>query len=62
MADKTGFIAGVDWFGEEKTFAFAYEVRHIDLRIVANGGAFSVISDSCLRHIALRSVADEVIR
>ncbi len=56
MAEKSGFIAAVDRFGEEKTFAFAYEVSHIDLRIVANGSVFSVISDSCLRHIALRSV------
>ena len=61
MVEKTGFIAAVDRFGEEKTFASAYEVRHIDLRIVANGGAFSVISDCCLRHIALRSVSDDVI-
>ena len=53
MADKTGFIAAVDRFGEEKTFVFAYEVGHIGLRSVANDSVFSVISNCCLRHIAL---------
>ena len=62
MADKTGFIAAVDRFGEGKTFAFAYEVGHIGLRIAANDSVFSVISDCCLRHIAVRNAADEVIR
>ena len=62
MAEKTGIVASVDRFGEVKTLAFAYEVGHIGLRIAANDGAFSVISDCCLRHIALRNAADEVIR
>ena len=62
MAGKLGFIVSVDRFGEGKNFAFAYEVGHIGQRIAANGGAFSVISDCCLRHIVLRNVADEVIR
>ena len=62
MAEKTGFIVSVDRFGEVKTFAFAYEVGHIGLRIAANDGAFSVISDCRLRHIALRNAADEIIR
>ncbi|MFC2455515.1 MAG: hypothetical protein ACFNUM_06590 [Segatella salivae] len=62
MAEKTGVIASVDRFDEGKTFVFAYEVGHIGLRIVANDDAFSVISDCCLRHIALRNAADEVIR
>ena len=53
MAEKTGIVASVDRFGEGKTFTFAYEVGHIGLRIAANDGAFSVISDCCLRHIAL---------
>ena len=62
MAEKSGFIAAVDRFGEGKNFAFAYEVGHIGQRIAANDGAFSVISDCCLRHIVLRNVADGVIR
>ena len=53
MAEKSGLIVSVDRFGEGKTFAFAYEMVHIGLRIAANDGAFSVISDCCLRHIAL---------
>ena len=53
MAEKSGFIVSVDRFGEGKTFTFAYEVGHIGQRIAANDGAFSVISDCCLRHIAL---------
>ena len=62
MAEKSGFIVSVDRFGEGKNFAFAYEVGHIGQRIAANDGAFSVISDCCLRHIVLRNVADDVIR
>ena len=62
MVEKTGIVASVDRFGEGKTFAFAYEVGHIGLRSVANDSVFSVISDCCLRHIALRNAADEVIR
>ena len=62
MAEKSGFIVSVDRFGEGKNFAFAYEVGHIGQRIAANDGAFSVISDCCLRHIVLRNVADGVIR
>ena len=62
MVEKTGIVASVDRFGEGKTLVFAYEVGHIGLRIAANDDAFSVISDCCLRHIALRNVADEVIR
>ncbi|MBF1520843.1 MAG: hypothetical protein HXN95_02285 [Prevotella salivae] len=62
MVEKTGIVASVDRFGEGKTFTFAYEVGHIGLRIAANDSVFSVISDCCLRHIALRKVADEVIR
>ena len=62
MAEKTGIFVSVDRFGEGKNFAFAYEVGHIGLRIAANDGAFSVISDCCLRHIVLRNVADGVIR
>lgn len=62
MVEKTRIVASVDRFGEGKTFVFAYEVRHIGLRSVANDSVFSVISDCCLRHIALRNVADEVIR
>ena len=62
MAEKSGLIVSVDRFGEGKTLAFAYEVGHIGQRIAANDGAFSVISDCCLRHIALRNAADEVIR
>ena len=62
MAEKTGIVASVDRFGEGKNFAFAYEVGHIGQRIAANDGAFSVISDCCLRHIALRNAADAVIR
>ena len=58
MAEKTGIVASVDRFGEGKTFTFAYEVGHIGLRIAANDDAFSVISDCCLRHIALRNAAD----
>ena len=53
MAEKTGIVSSVDRFGEGKTFAFAYEVGHIGLRSVANDSVFSVISDCCLRHIAL---------
>ena len=53
MAEKTGIIVSVDRFGEGKTFTFAYEIEHIALRIAANDGVFSVISDCCLRHIAL---------
>lgn len=53
MAEKAGIVASVDRFGEVKTFAFAYEVVHIGLRIAANDGAFSVISDCYLRHIVL---------
>lgn len=53
MAEKTGIVASLDRFGEGKTFTFAYEVGHIGLRIAANDGVFSVISDCCLRHIAL---------
>ena len=62
MAEKSGFIVSVNRFGEGKNFAFAYEVVHIGQRIAANDGAFSVISDCCLRHIVLRNVADGVIR
>ena len=62
MAEKTGIVASVDRFGEEKTFVFAYEVGHIGLRIAANDGVFSVISDCCLRHIAVRNVADDAMR
>ena len=62
MAEKTGIVASIDRFGEVKTLAFAYEVGHIGLRIAANDDAFSVISDCCLRHIAVRNAADEVIR
>lgn len=62
MVEKTGIVSSVDRFGEVKTLAFAYEVGHIGLRIAANDSAFSVISDCCLRHIAVRNVADEVIR
>lgn len=62
MAEKTGIIVSVDRFGEGKTFTFAYEIEHIALRIAANDGVFSVISDCCLRHIALRNAADEIIR
>ena len=62
MAEKSELIVSVDRFGEAKNFAFAYEVGHIGLRIAANDGVFSVISDCCLRHIVLRNVADEVIR
>lgn len=62
MAEKTGIFVSVDRFGEGKNFAFAYEVGHIGLRIAANDGMFSVISDCCLRHIVLRNVADEFIR
>ena len=62
MAEKTGIVSSVDKFGEGKTLAFAYEVGHIGLRIAANDDAFSVISDCCLRHIAVRNAADEVIR
>ena len=53
MAEKTGIIVSVDRFGKGKNFAFAYEVGHINQRIAANDGAFSVISDCYLRHIAL---------
>ena len=53
MVEKTGIVASVDRFGEGKTFTFAYEVGHIGLRIAANDGVFSVISDCCLCHIAL---------
>ena len=62
MAEKAGIVSSVDRFGEGKTFTFAYEVGHIGQRIAANDGAFSVISDCCLRHIVLRNAADEVIR
>ena len=62
MAEKTGIVASVDRFGEGKTFTFAYEVGHISLRIAANDDAFSVISDCCLRHIAVRNAADEIMR
>ncbi|MBF1564924.1 MAG: hypothetical protein HXO14_06410 [Prevotella salivae] len=62
MAEKTGIVASVDRVGEVKTLAFAYEVGHIGQRIAANDGVFSVISDCCLRHIAVRNAADEVIR
>ena len=62
MVEKTGIVTSVDRFGEGKTFTFAYEVGHIGLRIAANDSAFSVISDCCLRHIAVRNTADEVIR
>lgn len=62
MAEKTGIVSSVDRFGEGKTFTFAYEVGYIGLRIAANDSVFSVISDCCLRHIALRNAADEVIR
>ena len=62
MAEKTGIVASVDRFGEGKTLAFAYEVGHIGLRIAANDGVFSVISDCCLRHIAVRNVADDAMR
>ena len=62
MVEKTRIVASLDRFGEGKTFAFAYEVGHIGLRIAANDSAFSVISDCCLRHIALRNAADEIIR
>ena len=62
MAEKTGIVASIDRFGEVKTLAFAYEVGHIGLRSVANDSVFSVISDCCLRHIAVRNAADEVIR
>jgi len=62
MAEKAGIVSSVDRFGEGKTFTFAYEVGHIGQRIAANDSAFSVISDCCLRHIALRNAADEVIR
>ena len=62
MAEKSGFIVSVDRFGEGKTFAFAYEMVHIGLRIAANDGVFSVISDCCLRHIAVRNVADDAMR
>ena len=62
MAEKAGIVASVDRFGEVKTLAFAYEVRHIGLRIAANDGAFSVISDCCLRHIAVRNAAVDAIR
>ena len=62
MAEKAGIVSSVDRFGEGKTLAFVYEVGHIGQRIAANDGAFSVISDCCLRHIALRNAADEVIR
>ena len=53
MVEKTGIVASVDRFGEGKIFTFAYEVGHIGLRNVANDSVFSVISDCCLRHIAL---------
>ena len=62
MVEKTGIVSSVDRFGEGKTFTFACEVGHIGLRIAANDGVFSVISDCCLRHIALRNAADEIIR
>ena len=62
MAEKTGIVASLDRFGEGKTFTFAYEVGHIGLRIAANDGVFSVISDCCLRHIAVRNVADDAMR
>ena len=62
MAEKTGIVASLDRFGEGKTFTFAYEVGHISLRIAAIDEACSVISDGCLRHIAVRNAADEVIR
>ena len=62
MVEKTRIVASLGRFGEGKTFAFAYEVGHIGQRIAANDGAFSVISDCCLRHIVLRNVADEVMR
>ena len=62
MAEKSGFIVSIDRFGEGKTFAFAYEVGHIGLRSVANDSVFSVISDCCLRHIALRNVTDDVMQ
>ena len=62
MVEKTGIVASVDRFGEGKTFTFAYEVGHIGLRIAANDGVFSVISDCCLRHIAVRNVADDAMR
>lgn len=62
MVEKTGIVASLDRFGEGKTFTFAYEVGHIGLRIAANDGAFSVISDCCLRHIALRNAAVDAMR
>ena len=62
MVEKTGIVASVDRFGEGKTFAFAYEVGHIGLQSVANDSVFSVISDCCLRHIAVRNVADDAMR
>ena len=62
MVEKTGIVASLDRFGEGKTFTFAYEVGHIGLRIAANDGVFSVISDCCLRHIAVRNVADDAMR
>lgn len=62
MAEKSGFIVSVDRFGEGKNFTFAYEVGHIGLRIAANDSAFSVISDCCLRHIAVRNAVDDVMR
>ena len=62
MVEKTRIVASVDRFGEGKTFTFACEVGHIGLRIAANDGVFSVISDCCLRHIVLRNAADEIIR
>ena len=62
MAEKAGIVSSVDRFGEGKTFTFAYEVGHIGLRIAANDGVFSVISDCCLRHIAVRNVADDAMR
>ena len=62
MVEKTRIVASLGRFGEGKTFAFAYEVGHIGLRSVANDGVFSVISDCCLRHIAVRNVADDAMR
>lgn len=53
MVEKTRIVASVDRFGEGKIFTFACEVGHIGLRIAANDSVFSVISDCCLRHIAL---------
>lgn len=62
MVEKTRIVASLGRFGEGKTFAFAYEVGHIGLRSVANDSVFSVISDCCLRHIAVRNVADDAMR